>query len=220
MSKIKIDVDLDRASERMLQKALKRLNYATGKRAIIKAQKDAMKPIKDRVYSLAKSELNTKSLKRTTVQTVTGKYAKKLRPYVVVQFADRAIPTTREREFYSSKTETNWFKINHLVTMGTKAGNRRAGRRTREAQSGRNRIKDVDSQGRSTSTQISATSGRYFLVSGPKGLHPIKMIAHPGIEHGSYFDRAVASDGAPVYRTFTTHAKNRIEQEAKKHGLK
>jgi hypothetical protein len=220
MSKIKVDVKVDKRAERKLLKALKGLPLELRGKPIIAAQKAAVKPAAQKAYTLAKNDLNTTSLTTRSVQTITGKYVKKTRPYVVVQFKDKGVKARRERESYSSTTTTNWFKISHLVMQGTKRGLRMAGRRTRAAQAGRKRVKITDSAGNSSYTQLSATSGRFFLVQGPKGLHPIKKIQHPGSGAGRYFDRAMVSTKAQMRANFAGTISDKIEQYKRKKGLR
>jgi len=220
MSKLKVDVKVDKVAERKLVKALKELPLELRGKPIISAQKAAVKPARDKAYTLAKNDLNTTSLSKRSIQTVTGKYAKKHRPYVVVQFKDKAVKARRQREAYSSTVDTNWFKISHLVMQGTKKGLRMAGRRTRAAEAGRNRVKVTDAAGNSLYTKISATSGRYFLVHGAKGLHPIKKIRHGGTEAGKYFDRAMNATAAQIRSNFRQTVEDKIAAYKRKKRLR
>ena len=217
---MKVDVKVDKVAERKLLKALKELPLELRGKPIIQAQKAAVKPAATKAYNLAKTDLNTTSLNRRTVQTVQGKYVKKHRPYVVVQFKDKALKARRQRESYSSSVDTNWFKISHLIMQGTKKGLRMAGRRTRAAEAGRNRVKVTDAAGNSLYTKISATSGRYFLVHGAKGLHPIKKIQHPGSEAGKYFDRAMNTTAGQIRANFAQTMSDKIEAYKRKKRLR
>ena len=177
---MKVDVKVDKVAERKLLKALKELPLELRGKPIIQAQKAAVKPAATKAYNLAKTDLNTTSLNRRTVQTVQGKYVKKHRPYVVVQFKDKALKARRQRRATAARSTPTGSRFRTSSCRAQKKGLRMAGRRTRAASAGRNRVKITDAAGNSLYTKISATSGRYFLVHGAKGLHPIKKIQHPG----------------------------------------
>ena len=219
MKRIKVTAEFDRARAKELRKALRELPPQFRGRQIINAQKKIMKPAKDEVTRILKTKLNTTSLDGRSIQVVQGKYAKKTSPYVVVQAADKKKLAKRYREKYSSSTYTNWWKIDHIVTMGTGRGNRRAGTSQRVATAGRDRVKLYSSPGVLMSV-TRPTSGRYFLVMGRGRLHPVKQIFHPGTEPMYQYDEALAKTNRAARNKFYDFVADQvIRYQQKQRGI-
>lgn len=218
--RIKITTELDKAKAKALRKALRDLPPQFRGRRIIGAQKKVMKPAHDEVYAIANRKLNSTSIQRSSFQVVQGKYAKKISPYVVLQAKDKQRLAKRYYGKYSMTHTTNFFKIDHIVTMGTDRGLRKAGRRTRAAQAGRDRIKILTPQGTRAYTTLSATKGKYYLVIGENGnLHPIKKIKHPGTEPLYYYDEALARTKRAMRNNFYAYVASEIVDYKRKKGI-
>lgn len=218
-NRVKVNVDIDREKAKMVRKALRELPAQFRDRQIINAQKKIMKPTKDETVRVLKSKINSTSLDGRSVQVVKGKYTKKTRPYVVVQAADRQRLARRFRAKYSTTLYTNFFKIDHILAMGSKAGLRRAGTSVRHDRAGRDRVKLYNEDG-SPSIRRMPTSGRYFLVQGPKGLHPIKQIKHPGAEPSLHYDEALAKTNRAARNKFYDYVADEITKYKRRKGLK
>lgn len=218
MKRIKVTAEFDKAKAKAVKKALRDLPPQFRGRQIIKAQKEIMKPAKDEVVRVLRSEINSTSLTTRSVQVVQGKYAKKTSPYVVVQTADKARMARRFREKYSTSTMTNFWKIDHILAMGSGNGTRTAGQSVRQATGGRKRVKLYDPSGNPTMINR-PTQGRYFLVQGGGKLHPIKQINHPGTVPIYHYDKALRKTNAQARNKFYDYVAAQITEYKRKTGL-
>lgn len=217
--RIKVSVTLDKKRAKAVKKALKELPPKFRGKQIIQAQKKIMKPTRDAVTASMRTQFDSTTLDDKTIQIVQGKYVKKTSPYVVVQARDKAKLHRRLRKRYSSVGKTNWFKIDHMVAGGTKRGPRTAGQSTRQATVGRERVKVFDESGKAE-MKTRSTQGRTFLVNGPRGLHPIKKIKHPGTEPYGYYDKAYRTTQASARNKFYEYVANEITSYKQKRGIK
>jgi hypothetical protein len=219
MTSIRATVQRDPKAERKLRQMLRDLPAQFRGKPIVQAQKQAVRPAKKAALRILRSKLNTTSVSGHTLSITEGRYSKKLRPYVVLQAQNKAKPARRLREKYSSLTRTNWYKIEHIVSMGTSGGVRRAGTSVRAATAGRQRIAVFDAAGQRVMV-TKATQGRYYIVQSGNDLHPVKQIKHPGTESYDYYGDAYAQTRASMEREFLNFVQTKVNQQKQKHGIK
>lgn len=219
MTAIRATVQRDKQAERKLRQMLREMPAQFRGKPIIQAQKQAVRPAKNAALRIIRAKLNTTSVSGHTLSITEGRYSKKLRPYVVLQAQNKAKPARRLREKYSSLTRTNWFKIEHIVSMGTSGGVRRAGTSVRAATAGRQRVAVFDAAGQRV-IERRPTSGRYFIVQSGNDLHPIKQIKHPGTEGTDYYGAAYLQTKDVMERQFLQFVLAKVQKQKQKHGIR
>lgn len=215
----RVSVTIDKQRQKELRRAITQLPREFRGKPILNAQKKLIRPVAKTAKQILSAQINSTTLDNRTHQVVEGKYAKKTTPYVVLQARDHAKTARRYRQKYSATLSTNFSKVDHLITQGTARGERKAGTSQRAARKGRRREVVLDAFGR-PEIERKPTQGRYFLVQGPNGLHPIKQVKHPGTSPVAYYDNAWQSHQRRVRNQFYTYVAEQVTAYKKKKGIR